>query len=243
MIVDIHSHVLPGIDDGAKTMQETFRLLRMLKKQGVEGVVATPHFYPKYDDLDAHLEKAEGVYKKICDQLGDNLFVPRIFLGHEVRYFRGISESETIHKLKISGTNKILIEMSYDGISTHMLDDILSIQYNLGLTPIIAHIDRYVEFEGFDKALEILKEHEIKAQINADSVLGSNKKQAFKMLNDGLISYIGSDTHSIEARPPQIDAFMKKAFRKVDEKVVKRLEYNSECLFNEMCEVDRINAY
>ena len=87
MFFDIHSHILPAIDDGAKDLNEALKLLREMKKQGINDVLATPHFYPYENSLDEFLTKSEEKYKLIKQHIENDKY-PNVFLGCEMPYFR-----------------------------------------------------------------------------------------------------------------------------------------------------------
>ena len=200
--IDIHSHILPGVDDGAKTIDDSIDLLRQEKENDVTSVVLTPHFYPDYDTFDDHYNHiltAFNTLKKECE--GKDL--PDIYLGSEVQYFTGISHCEILDKLCISGTNYLLLELPFlTPITPTMLEEVKRIDRDLGITVIIAHIERYCNDRLFKKLIDLVKNGDIKAQINADSVFHPVfQKPIFKLLKKGIISYIASDTHSVKERP------------------------------------------
>ena len=113
MIVDLHSHVLPGIDDGSRSVEESVAMLQMEAEQGVRHVVATPHFYGHLDTPEHFLEKRNRAEESLREALEKYPDLPQIHVGAEVHYFRGISTSEASMGLTIGGNSCILIEMPY----------------------------------------------------------------------------------------------------------------------------------
>ena len=200
--IDIHSHILPGVDDGAKTIDDSIDLLRQEKENGVTSVVLTPHFYPDYDTFDDHYTNILTAFKTLKKECEDK-DLPDIYLGSEVQYFTGISRCEILDKLCISGTNYLLLELPFlTPITPTMLEEVKRIDRDLGITVIIAHIERYCNDHLFKKLIDLVKNGDIKAQINADSVLHPVfQKTILKLLKKGIISYIASDTHSVKERP------------------------------------------
>lgn len=226
MLIDIHSHILPEIDDGSSSLKESLALLSMQKRQGADAIMATPHFYAEYCDLFEYTQRAQEAFDLLKKNLNDEM--PELFLGYEVKYFKGISENELTNKLTLGNTKYILVELPYTGINDKMLDDIGSISLNLSLTPILAHIDRYISFSGFQNIIKLIDDGYAKAQINADSILyGSNKRKALKLISDGYISYLGSDTHSVNERPPRIDEFSQRLKKKLGPSYFEKIEKNS----------------
>jgi len=234
MLLDIHSHILPEIDDGSSSMKESLTLMSMQKEQGADAIIATPHFYAEYCDLYEYTQHAQETFDQLKKNASDEM--PELFLGYEVKYFKGISENELTNRLTLGNTEYILVEMPYTRISDKMLDDIGAISLNLGLTPILAHVDRYISFPGFQNVIKLIDDGYAKAQINADSILyGSNKRKSLKLISDGYISYLGSDTHSVSERPPRINEFLQRLKKKLGPSYFENIENNSFEIYQKLC--------
>ncbi|MDD4700568.1 MAG: hypothetical protein PHV07_10035 [Oscillospiraceae bacterium] len=226
MLLDIHSHILPQIDDGSSSMKESLKLMSIQKEQGADAIIATPHFYADYCDLYEYTQNALEAFNHLKKNANEG--TPELFLGYEVKYFNGISENELTNKLTLGNTEFILVEMPYAPISEKMLDEIEAISLNLGLTPILAHVDRYVSFPGFRDVMKLVDDGYAKAQINADSILcGSDKRKSLKLISDGYISYLGSDAHSVNERPPRINEFKQRLNKKLGPSYFEKIEKNS----------------
>lgn len=210
--IDIHSHILPGIDDGAKTLEESIALLEQEKENGVTSVVCTPHFYPKADTLESHLEKCSNAFALLKESVKFKE-LPQLYLGHEVQYFTGISKCQSLDKLCFSGTNILLLELPFlTPLSDKMLHEVMHIDRDLGITVILAHIERYSSDKCFRKLLKLIKNGDVSAQVNADSITNPKmQKTVLKLIKKGLISYIASDAHSLASRPVLIG----KAFKEL----------------------------
>ncbi len=100
-LIDFHSPVLPGIDDGSSSVEESIAMLRLEAEQGIERVVATPHFYAHSDMLEEFLMRRDEAEKRLRKEMDkvDNL--PEIYVGAEVSYFRGMSRSEYLQQLTV----------------------------------------------------------------------------------------------------------------------------------------------
>lgn len=212
MFTDYHTHVLPGIDDGAAHTETSLSMLELLGEQGVERVVATPHFYAHREiSVEHFLEKRQAAYDKIKEQHS----VKEIRLGAEVSLEVGISDVPGIEKLAIEGTNLILLEPSYHGFKISMLDEIYNIASEYGLRPIIAHIHRYVSIYGESEMEKLLTANAI-FQINADAFSNRSERRIAKnLLKNGESVVFGSDCHNLANRKPNMDYLLKKV-RKFD---------------------------
>ena len=109
--VDFHSHTLPAFDDGAKDVQESLELFRMLSEQGINTVCATPHFNANRMSIDDFLRSRSKAYINLADALPEN--APTVRLGAEVAYYEGISRLDNLSSLCIEGTNLLLLEMPF----------------------------------------------------------------------------------------------------------------------------------
>lgn len=203
--LDIHAHVLPAVDDGAKDMEMSIRLLKMLKEQGVIAVVATPHFYPDIDNAEEFAERVEKAYRQLKIESAHN-DLPTVFLGCELRYFSGMGKSSAIKQFVVQGTNYLLLELPYGApITQTVLQDIIDIGERQGLEPILAHIERYSKVPGFKKLLKLISNGYALSHINASAVVSREEtKICEKLIKGGYVSYLASDTHSTNHRPPQI---------------------------------------
>ena len=110
-VIDFHSHILPGIDDGSKNVEESLQMLRMMAKQGITHVVATPHFYPQHDTPERFLRRRAEAEAALREAMAGENDLPELSIGAEVYYFRGISDSNAIKELTVDHKKCILIEM------------------------------------------------------------------------------------------------------------------------------------
>ena len=208
-IIDIHSHILPAVDDGASNTEVAVKLLEIMKSQGITDVVATPHFIASEHNMEEFLNRTGAAMKELSAAVyGRDL--PNIYFGSEIYYFRGIGKSSGISRLSLNGSEYILLELPNSEISQSVLDDINGIYSNLGLTPIIAHIERYTKEFGFKKLLKLLDSEICYAQVNASSILYPPfRRAAKKLFKMGYVSFIATDSHSLRNRPPLMDQALK----------------------------------
>lgn len=207
-MIDFHSHILPGMDDGSRDVQESLALLRMLADQGVTTVVATPHFYAEHESVDAFLARrnaakdALSVAVTAALQEDASFMPPSVVCGAEVRYYAGVSHMEDLERLCLEGTKFLLVEMSMSAWSEYAVRELESMASAGRVRPIMAHLDRYMEFQR-RRTLDRLYESGMLMQFNADFFL-EKKRKALSMFRDGRIHLIGSDCHDLSVRPPHI---------------------------------------
>lgn len=199
---DCHCHILPGIDDGSKNVQMSLNMLDMEVRQGVEGVIFTPHFYADMNSPETFLRRRERALQELEANLSLLTQVPVYISGSEVHYFRGMSRAEGIESLCIGNSDYILIEMPFRDWQPQYIDEVEEISHVLGLRVIIAHIERYMDQ---DKRLvrRILDNPDFLIQCNAEFFI-ERPKQALNLMKTGRIDLMGSDSHNLEHRRPNL---------------------------------------
>lgn len=206
-IIDFHSHVLPGIDDGSHSLEESIAMLRMEAEQGVSHVIATPHFYPRHDTPEDFLRKRREAEDLLREEMKKHSDLPALSVGAEVYYFPGISNSEAMAELTIDHKRCILIEMPTPPWSDAMYRELEGLYTKQGLIPIVAHVDRYIgRFRTFGIP-QRLAELPVLVQANAEFFLQkSTSAMAFRMLKRNGIHLLGSDCHNLDSRKPNLRA-------------------------------------
>lgn len=233
MYLDIHSHILYDIDDGAKDLEASLLLLKELKNQNVTDVIITPHFYPLSNTLDDFLSKRQTRFDKLLSLTKQNA-LPNIYLGCEILYYSGISNASCLEKFTLSGSKYILLEADYGLLNKHFEYEILKLKES-GFIPIIAHIERYHKANGYKKFLKFAKENHILLQVNATSFCAKHYARTLKKLvKEDLIGFIASDTHSITTRPPMIRDALSKISQLYGETYMQKLISRSQQLLNEI---------
>ena len=201
-MIDWHTHILPNIDDGSKSIDESITMLGMLKAQGVDIVVATSHFYANDERVASFIERRQNAYDKLCGSLTED--TPKIFLGAEVEYYPGISRMEDLKLLRLGNSKVLLLEMPMAKWSDYTIKELIEISNSRDYKLLIAHIDRYMAYQS-SKVLEQLIGNGVLMQANASFFDGFFKeRKALKLVKEGFIHAIGSDCHNISSRPPKI---------------------------------------
>lgn len=213
MVVDFHSHILPRIDDGSRSVEESLQMLRLSAEQGIPGVVLTPHFYPHLTTPEVFLEKRRRSMELLQAAIRPDMKLPALCLGAEVYYFPQMSHSDTLRKLAIEGTRAILVEMPMAEWTDRMYRELEDIYSNQGLIPIVAHVDRYLgRFRDFGIP-QRLADLPVLVQANASSFLDS--AWGLKLLRRHQIHLLGSDCHNLKDRKPNLGPALERITRKL----------------------------
>ena len=193
---DRHSHILPGVDDGIQTIEDSIAILSMYEQMGVKKVWLTPHIMEDCpntpEKLKTRFEELKSAYKGnielalSAENMMDGLFIKRLEQGILMPYG--------------DNNNELLIETSYVQPPMRM-ESILRDMQKAGITPVLSHPERYLYMDA--EKYENIKEMGVKFQLNITSLIGAYgnqvKERAEYLLNEGYYNYSGSDAHSYHA--------------------------------------------
>ena len=223
-VIDFHSHILPGIDDGSASLEESIALLQMEKQQGIDCVIATPHFYAQHDTPERFLDRRTQAEEMLRNEMSRYSNLPELKIGAEVYFFKGISDSDAISELTIDSKRCILIEMPVSPWEESVYRELEGLYVKRGMIPIIAHIDRYItRFRTFGIPKR-LSELPVMVQANAEFFLNrSTSSMALRMLKNDGIHLLGSDCHNLRSRKPNLGEAVRLVERRLGEEVIDRI--------------------
>ena len=211
-ITDWHTHILPEMDDGSRSVSEALDLLDLSCKQGVSTVVLTPHFYPHKESPDSFFRRREKARRLLEEAIfeGDkeDKQYPSRMLGAEVYYFHELAsmEDRDLFRLCIGQTNMLMVEMPESVWEESAFLCLERLLQERQVIPLIAHIDRYYKSVSDYERLQWLIDEGLRVQLNADMLLNPfSRKKALRWIEDGLVHLIGSDCHNMNVRKPNID--------------------------------------
>lgn len=205
-MIDIHSHILPAIDDGSKSIEETLEMLKLTKLDGIKNIVATPHYYRGYyENSYKDIAKLVGEINNIASEKHIDI---KIISGQEV-----FIDNHTLELYRegiiacIEGTNYMLIELPMDSMPKDALDTIYELRIQ-GIKPIIAHPERYKYIIDKPSTLNAFIDEGCLFQLNSGSIKGifgkTVKKTSELLIEQGACNFIASDTHSTGRRCPGV---------------------------------------
>lgn len=205
-------------------MEESIEMLRMEAAQGIRRVVATPHFYARYDVPEEFLRKRDAAEALLRKEMEKHPGLPEVSVGAEVYYFRGMSESDFLPQLTIQGKGCILIEMPHAPWPEESFREMEAIWENRGILPIIAHIDRYIGPFRTHRLPEKLACMPVLVQANAAFFRDrATSAMAVRMLKADRIQLLGSDCHNIGSRKPDLGETVDLIRRKLGPEVLQRI--------------------
>ncbi len=206
-MIDIHLHILPGIDDGPETIQESLALAKALVAEGIHSAIATPHFNDEFPRRSAS-EILSRVYE--LQQALDSYQIPlRLFAGHEALIKPGLVEDiQTGRLATLNGSRFLLLELWNTGWIPETERVIFELRA-FGVVPIIAHPERYRAIQQDPERLGSLLRLGALAQLTASSLIGyagnTTRRTAETLLKKQLIYCVASDAHGLNKRPPGVN--------------------------------------
>lgn len=234
-MIDLHSHVLPGIDDGAKDIKTTLEMLEIAVEDGIKKIIATPHYYKGY---------YENNYEDICKLTNQVNCITKekalditVIPGQEIFLDKHTLEMYRQGTIKgIGGTKYMLIELPMENMPKDALDIIYELKIE-GIKPIVAHPERYnYIIESPSKINDFIREGCL-FQINSGSIKGifgkKIKKTSEILIQNGICDFIASDAHTTGSRSPRVKDALEQ-LRSLNISLVDNIKNNSEKLLKNL---------
>lgn len=205
VIVDIHSHILPNLDDGSRNLQETKEMIDIAVQEGIEAIIATPHYEAGANQ--EFIVKYQQAFEEVRQYIEANQIPLELYQGNEIYYSESVPEllqKNEVHTL--NGTPYILmefpIEMGYSSIQRA----VNAVSY-AGYWPIIAHTERYPVLRDIKKVYELIRMGAY-IQLNTNAITGKEgwrtKQFCKKLLKHHMVHVVGTDAHGSRHRRPKM---------------------------------------
>lgn len=204
-IIDIHAHILPGVDDGAKNWDESRKMLEEAYRQGIRHIIATPHYSRR--GLTSHIYELADRLQDMARGIALDL---EIGLGQETFFHEGLVENLKMGKaLTLEGSRYVLVEFE-PGVPYEKLYQAVRKMTMSRFIPVIAHVERYICLRKKEH-LDGLIHCDCRLQMNFDSLSGNglwdrDVRWCRKQILEGKIHYLGTDMHGVDYRKPEIEA-------------------------------------
>lgn len=207
-ICDLHSHILPDFDDGAKDINESIAMLKKAQREGIGIMAATPHLV-----LDGSQNKFLLRAEKAIEELRSNEINIKLLLGFELFLDENIFTLQSIEQFTINNSSLLLFEIDENCPEELLFDAVLWL-LDKNITPVMAHPERCFKLSRIMKKLKLLSDKGLLFQINTSSITGSSgffvMRRAKYLAQSGMKFVLGSDAHNLIARPPKMREALKK---------------------------------
>ncbi len=234
-LTDVHCHIIPNVDDGSKDLKTSIEMINMLKNQGAQRIILTPHYYSDSLSYSDFLAKRNTTFEKLNQEAKIAIEnCPKLIPAAEFFITKYIFSNENIDDITIGSKKHILVEHPFEcsfGKSTIETLDNLCCDYNV--VPILAHIERYHALMKSEKLLDEYIDMGCLVQVNISSFANekhSVKKQLFKLLDKGKIHLVGSDSHNLTSRPPDFSLGAEEIRKKFGRSAISELMQNAEMI-------------
>ncbi len=232
-MIDIHTHILPGCDDGSPDMETSMKKIRKMVDMEIDGIVLTPHFIRNQYHNTSNV--ITGKFKELKSQLKKENIPVNIFQAAEVYLDSNIRKDIEIEKLVIGDTNYVLVETNLTGFPSNLFD-ILYELVKSDYRPILAHPERYPDIINDPSSAEDLVHRDIYLQLNSGSLVGhygrSVRNTAWYLLEKGFTHFLASDDHC-KSENYSLPAAMDDIRKQIDDYTVKLLtEINPKKMLN-----------
>ncbi len=224
-IVDVHCHILPALDDGSRSLEESIEMLRIAEKSGITDIIATPHF--KAGRLNPGPETIRQRIRTVHREALERGISVNLYPGNEVLFFSELEEVLAAGRIcTLNDSPYMLVEFS-PGDSYRFIRNALDQVMGMDLFPIVAHAERYGCLLEDWKNVEALRDMGAEIQINASSITGQAgvkiKRLTGILLGRRLVDYIGTDAHGSRARIPDLGKCLKRLEHKCDEAYIEKI--------------------
>lgn len=214
--IDMHIHILPGVDDGAKDVADMKAMLQIAYDEGIRCMIATPHHHPDRGNAKPEVLKRQAVLLRDAAHAIDEHF--RIYLGTEIYFGQNVLEElKNQQILTMNRRNYVLIEFTPSETFLYICQSLQQLQMS-GHEVILAHVERYRCIREHIESAEQLHKMGIHLQINAGSIIGDSgrkvKRFVQSLMEQDIVFCVGTDAHAAKIRAPR----MKKAAEYVGKK-------------------------
>ena len=234
-LVDLHSHILPGIDDGSPDVGTSAAMLRREAEQGVDVVCATSHYYAKYSSIPAFCERRAEAMERLSPVLTAEL--PRVLPAAEVAYFPHMEEQD-LTPLCIQGTRTLMLEMPFSDWTDLQAETVEALVLDCRYDVVLVHPERFCFSKSNKHKLEKLAELPVGLQVNAGSLLRwGTRRLALDLLQMAQYPLLGSDCHNLTSRPPNLKEGRKVVMQKLGEAFLKKIDWYGEWITTPAAEV------
>ena len=234
-MIDIHSHILPNIDDGSRSIEETFNLIKEAKEAGFEGIVCTSHYMENY--YETNRPEREVWINAIHENLENKNIDMNLYLGNEIYMSDNIIELlEDGKATTMNDTSYVLFELPMNAEPMNLYDMVYEMQ-QYKIVPILAHPERYSFVQTDPELIYDLIDKGVLMQANYGSIIGQYGKKAQmivqKFLENNMIHMLGTDVHRQNTIYPKIPEIILELKSLIGEEKVKELTtINPELVIN-----------
>ncbi len=224
-VTDIHCHIIPGVDDGARDMEQSIRMLHIMHDEGIRSVIATYHYHPMHMEADADMVQERFDRLRCVAAADDKIADMKLYSGCEIYYYPSVIQwLDEGRIMTLAGSDYVLLEFSYSADKRELIEAVTNVR-NAGYIPIMAHVERYSALTKDTDTVGELMEKGACIQVNAEALHGKLRTRSFikKLLKEEKVHFIASDAHDTSGRAPYISETVRYVAKKYGEQYCRRI--------------------
>lgn len=227
-MIDMHTHILPGMDDGSPDPDYSIRMLRRQAQQGVDVVCGTSHYYANQNSITTFCERRAVAMRKLMEALPENEALPRLIPAAEIAYFSGIGEHPGMERLCIQGSKTLMLEMPFNEWSDFVVEEVSTLVLDRGFRVVLVHPERFCASKGNRKKIQQMEELPVALQVNAGTLLHwRTRKLGLELLRETQIPLLGSDCHNLTSRIPNLEEGRRVVEQKLGKDFLNKMDENA----------------
>ena len=237
-MTDLHCHILPRMDDGASDLTQALKMLRLMYRDGVRQIIATPHFDPKQDDLAFFVHKrAERMAELQHAREHGERPLPTVQAGAEIMANPTLGQLEGLEQLTMGDTRFLLVELPVEDARLAVWAPAMLMELQQrGFSPILAHAERYPALFDRDWSLAALVKQGVSIQINLNTLIHASLRTRLRLrrlFRRGLLHFVGTDAHDLKERAPHAAQGVEALKRIAGKKTAHRLLHEQRVYFDQ----------
>ena len=231
-MTDLHTHILPRMDDGAPDTAASLAMLRMEAAQGVTGVALTPHFHRDRESIEQFLARRQAAWEHLSAAMEKTAEpFPDLVLGAEVAWMPNMNRWDDLEALCLGSSRYLLLELPFTLWNNSMIDQLYSLAAQSGVTPVLAHLERYLGRQKKEHIQELYRLN-VPIQLSAGCLLHPMERwKLFRLLREGQSFFLASDCHGTQRRTPDLGPAAAVAKKRLTGDALETLLHRSDAIF------------
>ena len=227
-MIDLHTHILPGMDDGSPDAACSVEMLRRQRAQGVEVVCGTSHYYRRQNSISLFCERRAAAMDRLKEALPRGETLPRVIPAAETAYFSGIGDHPGLERLCIQGTRTLMLEMPFTEWSDLQVEEVSALVLDRRFQVVLVHPERFCASKGNRRKIQQLEQLPVALQVNAGALLlWRTRRLWLELLREAPIPLLASDCHNLTTRVPNLQEGRRVVRQKLGSGFLDRLDQNA----------------
>ena len=227
-MIDLHTHILPGMDDGSPDAACSVEMLRRQRAQGVEVVCGTSHYYRRQNSISLFCERRAAAMDRLKEALPRGETLPRVIPAAETAYFSGIGDHPGLERLCIQGTRTLMLEMPFTEWSDLQVEEVSALVLDRRFQVVLVHPERFCASKGNRRKIQQLEQLPVALQVNAGALLlWRTRRLGLELLREAPIPLLASDCHNLTTRVPNLQVGRRVVRQKLGSGFLDRLDQNA----------------